>query len=319
MVESPSRNPPRFYVYALIDPRKGKKGAVFYVGKGMCKNKGSYERNQVHLRDAINGTHCNPYLQNKIKKIVKAGLVYGVDFLFSTYNEQECLDKEMFYISLFGRKTLCNLTDGGDGTSGKILSDESKRRIGSGNKGNRLGPRSEESRRKQSESMKGHSVSEETRSKISQKNLGRKMSDESNRRNSLTHQGIKPTEDTRKKLSKSGTGRKHREESKVKMRIASTGKNHTEETKSKLRIANTGKTKNQETRKKMSESAKKAWVTRRELHVPVSEETREKIRLSLMGKTASEETRIKMSEAQLRRQREIRIEKNAGIVGKEVI
>lgn len=72
----------KFYVYALVDPRRGKKGSVFYVGKG--KTKGRDERNQVHLREAIKGSHYNQKLQNKIRKIVKSGLVYGVDFLFST-------------------------------------------------------------------------------------------------------------------------------------------------------------------------------------------------------------------------------------------
>jgi hypothetical protein len=119
--------PKHFYVYALIDPRKGKKGAVFYIGKGTWR-KGGRERNQDHLRESISGKHCNPYLQNKIKKIVKSGLVYCVDFLFSADSEDECFAMEVYWIEFYGRKTLCNLTDGGEGMAGYVPSEESIRK-----------------------------------------------------------------------------------------------------------------------------------------------------------------------------------------------
>lgn len=119
----------RFYVYALVDPRRGKKGAVFYIGKGTWKRKGTNERNQDHLRKSIAGTHYNSKLQNKINKIVKAGLVYGVNFLFSTDSEEKCFAIEIFWIAFYGRTSLCNLTDGGDGPSGCIASEETRAKL----------------------------------------------------------------------------------------------------------------------------------------------------------------------------------------------
>src|SRR6202035_3188490 len=99
----------KFYVYSLIDPRNGK---VFYIGKGKGK------RTKWHLWTALKGTHGNPKLANKIKKLHRLGMAYGVEFLFSSTSEQECFAKEIFYIAFHGRGNLCNLTDGGEGRSG---------------------------------------------------------------------------------------------------------------------------------------------------------------------------------------------------------
>ena len=103
----------RFYVYALVDTRKGKdNGRVFYVGKG----KG--ERTKVHLRQVLKGYHRNKKLSHKINQILKAGKTYDVEFLFSSENENLCLEQEKRWIEFYGKKTLCNYTEGGEGSSG---------------------------------------------------------------------------------------------------------------------------------------------------------------------------------------------------------
>lgn len=106
-----------WFVYALIDTRKRKKGRVFYIGKG------SGRRDKVHLRLAARGVSHNPKLQNKIKKIIDAGLEYNVEILFSSTDEQLCFEKEKYWISFYGLETLCNLTEGGEGPSGNKWSD----------------------------------------------------------------------------------------------------------------------------------------------------------------------------------------------------
>ena len=93
----------RFYVYALVDPRNER---VFYIGKG----KGN--RSQMHLYKSVNYHRTNPKLYNKIRKILKTGSKYQVEFLFSSNNEQECLRKEMEWIGFYGLASLCNLTNG---------------------------------------------------------------------------------------------------------------------------------------------------------------------------------------------------------------
>jgi len=56
---------------------------------------------------------------------------YRVDILFDDLNYKEAKEKEREFISLYGRSdlekgTLCNMTDGGEGTVGRIISDEEK-------------------------------------------------------------------------------------------------------------------------------------------------------------------------------------------------
>lgn len=98
-----------FYVYLLIDPRTDK---VFYVGKG--KTNRMYE----HKTDSINKRHHNKHLQNKISKILNAGFSIKYEKVFITTNEVEAFAKEIEIIQYFGLANLCNLTEGGEGSTG---------------------------------------------------------------------------------------------------------------------------------------------------------------------------------------------------------
>lgn len=81
-------------------------------------------------------------------------------------------------------------------------------------------PKSDEHRRKNSESKKGKLKSEETKKRMSESFKGRVFSDE-----------------TRKKLSEANTGNTHSEETKRKIGAASKLRRHSEETKQKIRLA----------------------------------------------------------------------------------
>ena len=105
---------------------------------------------------------------------------------------------------------------------------------------------SEETRKKQSESLKGHVISEETRRKISEANKGHI-----------------PSEEARRKASKSLKGRKFSEEHRRKIGEANKGREITPETRKKISDSlkgntpwNKGKPRSAETRRKISESLK---------------------------------------------------------------
>lgn len=112
-----------FYVYQLRIEDQDK---PFYVGKGQG------QRAYYHLKaDCIN----NDSNRHKVHTILKAhrdGKEVLVEILQRNMTEQEALNKEIELIALYGRrdtKTGCltNLTDGGDGVSGMVHTEESRK------------------------------------------------------------------------------------------------------------------------------------------------------------------------------------------------
>lgn len=86
---------------------------IFYVGKGSAKraNARSYSgRNNFWGR------------------VVKKHGFYSVILYKNLTNDQAC-EIETRLISDFGRENLCNLTDGGEGTPGRVVSEKTKKKM----------------------------------------------------------------------------------------------------------------------------------------------------------------------------------------------
>jgi len=182
-----------FYVYIYLDPRKfGRycyKDICFlyepiYIGKG--KNK---------RYNDINQNRRNKYFIRKINKIKNFGLEPIVFKLYKNLNENQSFNLERNLIQEIGRYdlnlgTLLNMTDGGEGISGLIFSENHKRKISERNKGRKF---SDQHKKKISEIKKekyknneikklnginnpmfGKKKSEETKNKISDKLKGEK-------------------------------------------------------------------------------------------------------------------------------------------------
>jgi len=112
------------YTYILIDPRNDE---AFYVGKGVNG------RMKVHLQGR--GSHGNRKLQNKILKILSLGLKPIGEKIFEHEDEWPCHANEMAAIAFYGMSNLCNLTNGGEGTSGRMLSNELRARLSASQSG----------------------------------------------------------------------------------------------------------------------------------------------------------------------------------------
>ena len=204
------KDPKRFYTYAYLR----EDGTPYYIGKG--KGDRLYTKDKREFKPP----------KDKSRII----------FLKQNLTEEEAFKHEIYMIAVLGRKDLGtgilrNKTDGGEGSSGAIVS--------------------EETRRKQSEARKGENnpnygkkMSEEQKKKISEKAKGKKQSEETKRKNSESKKGKyagknhpmygkSPSEETRKKQSE-----------------AMKGENN----------PNYGKSPSEETRKKRSEAMKgKKW------------------------------------------------------------
>jgi len=137
-------------------------------------------------------------------------------FLKQNLTEEQAFKHEIYMIDVFGRKDLGtgilrNMSDGGEGASGAIRSDEFRRKLSEAQKGNTkmLGKtHSEETRRKMSEAQKVKIFSEEHRTNISKANKN-------------------PSEETRKRMSEASKGENN----------PNYGKTASEETKKRMSVA----------------------------------------------------------------------------------
>ena len=173
-----------------------------------------------------------------------------VIYLKQNLTEEEAFRHEIYMIDVFGRKDLgtgilVNMTNGGEGVSGWVPSEETKMNISVANKGK---THSEESRKKMSEAKKN--MSDETRRKMSEAskgenhpNYGKTLSEETKRKLSESHKN--PSEESRKKMSEASKGRNKgkilSEEHKIKISESNKGKTLSEETKIKISEAKKGK------------------------------------------------------------------------------
>jgi hypothetical protein len=249
-------NPRRFYTYAYLR----EDGTPYYIGKG--KGDRLYRKKKHEIRPPKDRTR--------------------IIFLKKNLMEEDAFKHEKYMIAVFGRKDLgtgilYNRTNGGEGLSGAIITDETRKKISEANKGenhyNYGKTQSEETKRKISEAKKGEnnyfygkSHTEETKKKISQ-----------------SHEGKKLSEETKQKLRNLNAGEKHPSYGRrwwndgcgnIKFDYECPGDgwvlghthgiSHSEETKRILSEKNKGKNNpnygksaSKETRKKMSETRKK--------------------------------------------------------------
>jgi hypothetical protein len=164
----------------------------FYIGKG-------------YNRRAYSKGGRSTYWHN----VAKNG--YNVDFEFENLDEDTALQMEKDLIKMWGRRDigtgcLVNLTDGGEGISGYIMSDEQKKSMSVIQKGNKhfLGhTHTEESRKKMSDKIK-EKMTIEIRKKLSDVSRGKKRTDETKKRQSIAalNRSSKSLENIAKSLRK---------------------------------------------------------------------------------------------------------------------
>ncbi len=158
-----------------------------YVGQSLNIN----ERWKNHVRYLNNDTHHNIYLQSSWKKY---GARYFEFTIIEICDEFELNEKEKYWIEkLESFKNGYNLTNGGDGTRGYIFTEEDRKKLSLAQLGNKkfLGKKhSEETKMKIGIGNKGKVLSKETKQRISKSLIGKKQSEETKLKQSLSHIGL---------------------------------------------------------------------------------------------------------------------------------
>jgi hypothetical protein len=246
-----------FYVYILrrpdkVDPFNKSKTCPFYIGKG---RNGRVREHRQEATRLLKELGRKPYRVRVIHKLWESELDFIEEIFIKELTEEQSFEIECFLINKYGRvnnKTgiLANLTEGGDGVSGFVHSEGSRKRMSESHKGKAL---SEEHRKKTSKTLMGHSVSEKTRTIIGDLYRGKNLSVEHRKKLSIAHKGKIISEEHRKNLSIAFKGRKN----------PNFGKKPSEDAINKNREAHLGKRASEETRQKMSDSLKRYHAQKR--------------------------------------------------------
>jgi len=230
----------------------------FYVGKGKTGNGRRFDHRKEAEKLLIKPGRKSIKVKI-IHKLWKNGLDFEEDIILSSLSEDDSFALEIAAIEQYGRinkQTGClsNLTDGGEGGSGLIMSEESKRHLSNIHKGMF---HTEESKQKMSEKHKGENSW----------NYGKKCHPETKEKIGRANKG-----------NQAFKGRKHKPESIEKMKKAKKGQmpsqntlnlarkawkekgGHTEEAKERIRQAQQNKVYSPETRQKLSVALKKHWA-----------------------------------------------------------
>lgn len=186
----------RIFIYVLIEPLTN---IIRYVGA----SKNPERRLKDHIKEANRGKKNHRY--DWIRKILSKN-DFPIMKIIEETNIEVWEERERYWISYYGRENLVNGTDGGDGVTGRIISEKFKQRLSylfSGEGNPFYGKHhSEESLEK----MRHKVISSETRNKIRESKRGKSNSLESREKLKLTW----------KERGHSFSGRKHTEESNEK-------------------------------------------------------------------------------------------------------
>jgi hypothetical protein len=160
----------RYYLYRHI---RLDKNEPFYIGIG-SKSK----RDHPNIRSEYRRAYETDRKESSIWNNIVSKTEYKVEIVYESNDYDFIKNKEIEFISLYGRLNqntgcLANMTNGGDGTVGYIISKEkieNHRILMTGRS------QGKEQIQKRIESRKGYVHSEETKRKISESHKGKKVS-----------------------------------------------------------------------------------------------------------------------------------------------
>jgi hypothetical protein len=249
-----------FYVYMYLDPLYPSNHVVegktyqytpLYIGKGKWDNK----RHLDHLKDCR-----NKIFENKINYWLKHNINPVWVIVKKDLTEQDAWELESKLIKEIGRfdkkeGPLLNLTDGGEGPSGRTPWNKGKKYK------DYMSP---EVRAELNEKLKGMKKPEGHGEKVSSAMKGKPKSAEHRKKLSKALKGNVPWNKGRTGVQESwAKGKTFTDEHKKRLSESHKGKANTEEQKAKISAKLKGRQMSDKTRRKMSEARKKVWANKK--------------------------------------------------------
>lgn len=174
-------------IYCIRNKENNKR----YIGKTQLSFGDRFDSHKSLLR---NNKHFNKKLQNAWNKYGENSFAFEIIKIVEDKTDSDLFNKlEIEYIKYFNSiKYGYNISSGGDGTVGRKVSEETKRKIGEKNRIN----------------MTGRHPTEETKQKMSESQTGRTHNKESIEKMRKSKSGIPKTEEHKNKLRNAALGKK---------------------------------------------------------------------------------------------------------------
>lgn len=219
-----------YYVYAYLDSKLEDNitfGDITFKYRPIYIGKGKNNRMLEHFKDR---NRFNTYFYNKLNKMILEENIPLVVKLKEFDNEQDAVKMEINLISFLGKKKsgglLYNITDGGDGLSGYIFTDDARekmRNFAVNNKSHLKFPQDQKGSNhpmfgkkhkrssvkkiidsktgvkqsvewieKRASKLRGKPLSQEHRDRLSASNKGKVVSEDTRRKQSIAKLGLEP-------------------------------------------------------------------------------------------------------------------------------
>ena len=156
----------KYLIYGLINPVNGD---LFYIGRSSS----GLRRPKHHFYSSV-VNKSSYYVHRKIKLLWAKGVQPEIVIIETCDSEKELNAVERYYIKLYKDEgeQLCNLTDGGEGCVGRVVSLACRKKMSAASK--RLKP-TEEQKKHLSSIMRGRVVTPEHKQKSFDNNPQRKV------------------------------------------------------------------------------------------------------------------------------------------------
>ena len=160
--------------FVLVNIQKVRQAMIIYKITNL-KNKKIYIGQTKRTLEERMSEHCRKGINYIDRAIKKHGInSFKIEIIEECKNIDELNERERYWIKKLETKAPkgYNLTDGGEGTAGHIVSNETRRKMSELRKGRKFHPLSEEHRKKISLANKGRKRSAEYCQKFSERQRG---------------------------------------------------------------------------------------------------------------------------------------------------